>query len=365
MPSTILSMRRSKSGVLRGLFTGATVRCVDSMRIQEFNLGPHIRDISGGSTWRQHNASVGVSGANACIGDKSYFSVGSGITLYDTSGGSVYIVESDDLCVRSLGDSRGNSTDVAPSVFYASGGLLYVGGAFTSTLAGAPLASAGIWDPATELWTAMDNTFSNTINAFVFVGATLFAGGMMGLTPPFGSDPTDVWYYGSGVWNVLNDKLRYSIFGSIVSQAVSYGGNLVVSGSIAQSDNTGLNCYGLAMYDGTNFVRFGPNPGLQNGASVGTGSSLLVYNGDLVVAGTFDTAGGVACNFVARWDGATFNDMGTGLPSAPTWVNEFVGDLYAGVSNFLYKWNGASWDLVSAPDIPPVLGPFGRLFSYP
>jgi trimeric autotransporter adhesin len=33
-------------------------------------------------------------------------------------------------------------------------------------------------------------------------------------------------------------------------------------------------------------------------------ASLFVYAGDLIAAGSFTTAGGVAANGVARWDGS-------------------------------------------------------------
>ena len=33
-------------------------------------------------------------------------------------------------------------------------------------------------------------------------------------------------------------------------------------------------------------------------------SALTVYNGELIAGGDFTTAGGVTCNYIARWNGS-------------------------------------------------------------
>ena len=71
-------------------------------------------------------------------------------------------------------------------------------------------------------------------------------------------------------------------------------------------------------------------------------------NGDLLIAGQFTDAGGLAMTNVAVWDGTNYTALGGGVDG---WVNcavEFNGDLYLGGSEFngftdLAKWDGNSW----------------------
>ncbi len=51
--------------------------------------------------------------------------------------------------------------------------------------------------------------------------------------------------------------------------------------------------------------------GLPNGVD-GTVLALAVYNGELYVGGSFSTAGGASANRIARWNGTSWNTLGTG-----------------------------------------------------
>ncbi|HQL55223.1 MAG TPA: hypothetical protein PLQ87_10995, partial [Phycisphaerae bacterium] len=41
--------------------------------------------------------------------------------------------------------------------------------------------------------------------------------------------------------------------------------------------------------------------------------ALTVYNNDLIAGGLFTTAGGVACNRIARWNGSVWQALGSGM----------------------------------------------------
>lgn len=98
--------------------------------------------------------------------------------------------------------------------------------------------------------------------------------------------------------------------------------------------------------------------------SLGTGLNGQCYalaampNGDLVVGGNFTSAGGVAANRVARWNGSTWSPLGSGM-------NDFVhalqlmpnGDIVAGGQfttaggvNAVYaaRWNGSTWSPIGS-----------------
>lgn len=60
---------------------------------------------------------------------------------------------------------------------------------------------------------------------------------------------------------------------------------------------------------------------------------LYLPNGDLVVCGDFSSMGGVAVNNVARWDGASWSDLGSGLTGVPLKLQlDPQGDLLVGTA---------------------------------
>lgn len=89
-------------------------------------------------------------------------------------------------------------------------------------------------------------------------------------------------------------------------------------------------------------------------------------DGSLVAAGRFGSAGGVPLNNVARWDGAAWQPLGSGLPAAFGFAASVErlavlpsGELIAGGGGFivppatepsdrLARWNGSTWSAVSA-----------------
>ena len=109
------------------------------------------------------------------------------------------------------------------------------------------------------------------------------------------------------------------------------------------------------------------NPWLTLGSGMG-GSSVpgtrvpalvATANGEFVAGGMFTTAGGVGVNHVARWNGAGWSPLGSGmsgpLPFAGTVIALTTlpnGDVVAGGffsaaggvgANRIARWNGTSW----------------------
>jgi|GEM_PF-1505579 len=90
--------------------------------------------------------------------------------------------------------------------------------------------------------------------------------------------------------------------------------------------------------------------------------SALAYlpSGDLVVAGPFGDAGGNAdADYVARWNGSSWQALGRGLSRAPAVLKLAAnGDLYAGgdfldaggdpAADYLARWDGTRWHKVAA-----------------
>jgi hypothetical protein len=98
----------------------------------------------------------------------------------------------------------------------------------------------------------------------------------------------------------------------------------------------------------------GWSPGIGVPGINGIVNALVVMpNGDLVAGGQFSSAGGVAANGIARWNGASWSPLGAGVSGA---VNALTvrpnGDLIAGgdfisaggsPAFFIARWNGTAW----------------------
>jgi len=86
------------------------------------------------------------------------------------------------------------------------------------------------------------------------------------------------------------------------------------------------------------------------GGTNGEVSELLrLENGDLLVAGLFTEAGGVAYERVAVWNGTSYESLGSLIEGTVNDAIEFDGSIYIGGSFDsgsvdMLRWNGTTWD---------------------
>ena len=73
--------------------------------------------------------------------------------------------------------------------------------------------------------------------------------------------------------------------------------------------------------------------------------ALTIFGGALVAAGEFRASGSVPLEHVARWNGASWEPMGS-LPSAARALAVYDGQLYAGP----FRWDGSAWTNVLQTD---------------
>jgi WD40 repeat protein len=110
--------------------------------------------------------------------------------------------------------------------------------------------------------------------------------------------------------------------------------------------------YHIARWDGANWYPLGSG---MNGAVT---ALLVLSNGDLLVGGYFTTAGGVAANRIAVWDGTTWSPLGAGMTgttvqkSVNTLALQSDGSIFAAgtfssagdlPANNVARWDGTSW----------------------
>lgn len=134
-------------------------------------------------------------------------------------------------------------------------------------------------------------------------------------------------------------------------------GNIVAGGAFTHIENASASR--IAQWNGTSWSPMGA--GLRGGTPgiAGVAAAVELANGDLIAGGDFTHAGSVAAANIARWDGAAWSALGSGMfhpPSFQPLVQALTelqsGDVVAagqfttagGVTcNGIARWDGSSW----------------------
>lgn len=125
-----------------------------------------------------------------------------------------------------------------------------------------------------------------------------------------------------------------------VRAITKFNGLIIAAGGFQTAG--GLTVDNIAAWDGSNWSPLG------NGMNDSV-NALAVYNGELIAAGNFTNASGVAnTNRIARWDGSQWAPLGNGINNQVRALIVFNGELIAGgefsnVGQNIAKWNGNSW----------------------
>ena len=132
--------------------------------------------------------------------------------------------------------------------------------------------------------------FANAASADAIPGGKLFAGGAF--TEAGGTTATRIAAWNGVNWSALVGPNGEGADGTVFSMTM-YNGKLIVGGSFLEAGGEVVS--GIATWNGTNWE---PLVGSTGGIGVsilpiGFVSALAVYNGDLYVGGLFQTAGGV------------------------------------------------------------------------
>jgi hypothetical protein len=237
----------------------------------------------------------------------------------------------------------------------------------TSIGADVDFSGVGFWDG--ELWQPVGQSPSGLTDMVVFddgAGPKLHAinngpGGHLFIYD--GSEWSEMTF---SITGGTQRVLSLAVFDDGTGQELYIGGDFVfVQGVSANS---------IAKWDGLSWS------GLLSGLSFGDSVVETMYvfddgNGEaLYVGGSFERAGSLVANNIARWNGFTWSVLGSGLGDKSLFGNEWVYDLatfddgtgpalYAGgsfmVSGFdsvegVAKWTGATWVQVGTPSISDV-----------
>jgi trimeric autotransporter adhesin len=225
-------------------------------------------------------------------------------------------------------------------------GDIVAGGAFT-TVGGTNVNYIARWDGS--VWSPMGNGMSSIVRALaVLPSGDLIAGGDFGYAGSLAVQRIARWNgtswsaLGSGVSGGNPTRVRAIL--ALPSGALVAGGKFSVAGGGAAVN--------IARWNGSSWSPLGPGLGKPY-ASDEVLALATLSSGDLVAAGLFANAGGTSTLNIARWDGASWSPLGSGLNHA-VWALAVLPDdsLVAGgdfthaggvSTNYVARWDGSWW----------------------
>ncbi len=222
-------------------------------------------------------------------------------------------------------------------------GDLIAGGRFTEA-GSVQAASVALWDG--NAWAPLGDGLDGTVSAFAYFGDALIAGGSFSLSGDALRGAMASW--DGSRWSLIDAFQSGQGMSERVHALTFYDGDLVAGGSFFSAG--GRRVRSVARWDGASWHDF--NGGVQDGLRRTDVRALVEYDGQLVAAGNFRTAGGVAARNIAAWDGAQWQALGAGLDGPVFALELFEGDLIAGgaftdaggvVAPHIARWDGAAW----------------------
>lgn len=199
-------------------------------------------------------------------------------------------------------------------------------------------------------WTPLDNCVDGHINQFKEINNLLWVGGFFSHTGTDSCSMLATW--DGSVWNCLNVP-----YNNDLQDFLFYNNNLTIAGNILDSSGNNVD---IASYDSSTSSWSPLGGGILGGISYVR--ALAIYHGELYAAGYFTQAAGNAGNFIMKWDGFQWEDVGGGTDSWILCMKVYNDELYVGgVFNYaggvhtgnLAKWNGIQW----MPATPSIISP--------
>ena len=138
---------------------------------------------------------------------------------------------------------------------------------------------------------------------------------------------------------------------AVQALAVLPNGNLVAGGQFFAAGGVSAQC--IASWNGSVWAPLGL--GMSGNPFTGLGVYALetTHSGDLIAGGIFTGAGGLNISHIARWNGASWSALGSGLNSSAANLARLAnGDIVAGGQftvaggmpvQYVARWNGSAW----------------------
>jgi hypothetical protein len=309
---------------------------------------------------------------SASVRALAVFDDGGGAQLYVggafTTAGTIHascIAKWDGASWSAVGSGGGGVDYIvhALSVFDDGGGVaLFAGGEFS--LAGGNAASeVAKWNGST--WTPLGNGIGTLYDGeYIYVyalrpfddgnGQALYVGGDFRVAGAVGVDSIAKWSaaswsrLGSGINNPVETLCAFDDGPGGTGPALYVGGDFTTAGGIAANY--------IAKWNGTSWSALdsGVNGSVLALAAFDDGGGPALFAG-----GEFSRAGGIPAQSIAKWDGASWSPLGAGIAGEVDALASFDDGsgpaLYAGgyfmtsigaPANFIARWNGSIWSPV-------------------
>jgi hypothetical protein len=273
-----------------------------------------------------------------------------------------------------LGEGHGMSDKV--NAFTVMGSDLYAGGDFTAA-GGASANYIAKWNGVQ--WAPLGSSVNNNVNAVAVIGTDLYAGGWFTAAGGVSANYVAKWngtqwaslgwngsvvfsmvvsgtnlYVGSQVeiakWNGIVWTALGKVPGNVDAIAIS-GENIYAGGWF--TDINGVSANSIAKWNGTQWLPLGNGVTYNSGIN-GSVKALMVIGNDLYVGGSFDKAGEVSANSIAKWDGTQWSVLDYGSLNVRSFAvignNLYVAGLFNYVSfrSNIAKWDGTQWSALGS-----------------
>ena len=240
-----------------------------------------------------------------------------------------------------------------------SGPALYAGGSFW-TAGGATADNIAKWDGTS--WSALGSGMNGPVRALTVFddgsGPALYAGGSF--TSAGGVAANTIAKWDGSSWSALGSGMNHevhalTVFDDASGPALYAGGWFTTAGGVAANR--------IAKWDGSSWSALGSGM-IFSGSNTGVYALTAFDDGSgpaLCAGGHFTSAGGVAANSMAKWDGSSWSALGSGMIYGDMFTGVYAltafddgsgPALYAG-GNFstggsmaayqIAKWDGTSW----------------------
>jgi hypothetical protein len=229
---------------------------------------------------------------------------------------------------------------------FAYDSMLYAGGWFTDA-GGVSVNDMAQWNSTN--WASTGTGSSGFISAMALYNGDLYAAGKFDTIGGVLANRIAMWN-GSN-WSPLGKGIKALQYG--VYALTTYNGLLYAGGSFDSAG--GKPIYGIAQWDGSNWSSL--STGIYARDEEDGVFALAVYNGELYVAGGFDSAGGVPVSEIAKWDGTKWFDIGKYTNAVIYSLAVYNGNLYAGglfdtiggiPAHRIAMWNGTVWSALDS-----------------
>lgn len=250
--------------------------------------------------------------------------------LFTTAGGGAanHVARWNGTSFQPLG---GGTNGVVYALAVLQNGDLVAGGSFTQA-GGVPAPGVARWDGTA--WSSFAGAGMSTVQTLQVLGnGDLIVGG------------SSLQRWDGSRWQ----SLGFAANGPVNTVRSLPNGDLVACGSFTTVN--GQTMLRAARYDGSSWSALGS--GLSSFFNPIAWTSTVLANGDLVVGGRIESAGGRVVANVARWDGAAWHGFGTGVEGSVGAIAVLPGGDVVASGSFQYagdqplagigRWDGARW----------------------